>query len=143
VRGFAAFALPALLALGACSGPTDRAVATEDAARLAAMQQRSFATTDRYLLVRAVTATLLSADYTIGHATPAADTICASKDSLRVRVTITPHSSSDLLVRVEAWIGEDTPPRDSRDEVDDPAFYQDQLFAPLAKTLGLPARPVT
>ncbi|MHB1219991.1 MAG: hypothetical protein ACYC1L_17530, partial [Alphaproteobacteria bacterium] len=113
----------------------DRAVAADSATRLAGMQQRSFATTDRYLLVRAVTTTLLSSGYAIAYTAPAADTIRASKDSLQVTITIAPHASSELRVRVEARTG--TPPRD----VDDPAYYEQDFFAPLSKTLELPARP--
>lgn len=141
-HGIAAFVLLAFLAIAACSGPRDRAV-TADSIRLAEMQQRSFATPDRYLLVRAVTATLLSAGYAIEYASPAADTIHANKDSWRVKVTITPRSTSDLLVHIEAWAGDGTALRASRRDVDDPAFYQDQFFAPLSKVLDLPARPVT
>lgn len=139
MRGIAAVALLAL-SIAACSGPRDRAVSVDsaDAARLTAMQQRSFATADRYLLVRAVTATLLSAGYAIEYAAPAADTIRADKDALRVRVTIAPDTGSALRVRMEARTAEGAAAHD----VDDPAYYEREFFAPLSKSLGLPARPV-
>jgi hypothetical protein len=116
------------------------------AAKLATMQERVFDSADRDMLLRQAAVTLLSLGYVIEDVRPGKAALRVSKGSLmRGIVTIEPRSAARFIVRFDAYALDDPAliGRATMDQVDDPAFYQQFFFAPLSKTLGLSASPVT
>jgi hypothetical protein len=140
-RFAAAFRLPALsliALLGACAAGADRPViaSTRSAVELRDIQSRTFDTPDQNRVLRASIATLQDHGYAITRVSPEAGTVTAVKAGrLRMTASAYPRGNSQTVVRANALIP--VPKGDA--QVDDPLFYRNLFFEPLAHTLALNA----
>jgi hypothetical protein len=108
---------------------------------LRALQSRAFETTNREKTLRAVIATLQDLGYSIDKVEPSAGTITGTKLSqLRLTATVYPRGESRMMVRANAIVR--MPQQTIETQVDDPLFYQQLFFEPLAKAMFLSALQV-
>lgn len=143
MRAIAALGL--ILLLAACSGVriSDNALRSDlPAAQLTAVEARSFATADKTAVIRAVAATLLEAGFVLDRVDPDGKLWGSAETdvfSFKVVATVVPRGAGTTVVRFVTDKGQ------GRDiiEVDDPKFYEDKFFKPLAENLRLPAGPAT
>lgn len=136
-------ALIGALALGIAGCQTSEqsrvVLSTKSPVELRAMQARAFETTDRDKTLRTVIATFQDLGYGIDKVEPAAGTVSATKlAKLRMTATVYPRGQSQTMVRGNALVL--NPGVES--QVDDPAFYQQLFFEPLAKAMFLTALDV-
>lgn len=130
--------------LAACQHPQQPPVitSTKSPVELRAMESRAFDTKDRSKTLRAVIATLQDLGYSIEKVEPEAGTVSAIKlSALRLTASVYPRGDSQLMVRANAEI-KVMPTSQQAHQVDDPAFYQQMFFEPLAKALFLTALQV-
>jgi hypothetical protein len=109
---------------------------------LRAIQSRAFETGDREKTLRAVIATLQDLGYAIDKVEPPAGTVTGTKLSqLRLTATVYPRGETRTIVRANAtvWLPQQ---RGVETQVDDPRFYQQLFFEPLAKAMFLSALQV-
>jgi hypothetical protein len=140
-----AAALGLMLLLAACSGVRISGNALRSdlpEAQLTAVEARSFPTADRTAVIRAVAATMLEAGFVLDRVDPDGKlwgTAETDVFSFKVVATVTPRGTGTTIVRfvTDKGYGNDII------EVDDPKFYEDKFFKPLADNLGLPAAPAT
>lgn len=137
------FALVGAMALAVAGCQTNQqskvVLSTKSPVELRAMQARAFETTDRDKTLRTVIATFQDLGYGIDKVEPAAGTISATKlAKLRMTATVYPRGQSQTMVRGNALVL--TPGLES--QVDDPVFYQQLFFEPLAKAMFLTALDV-
>jgi hypothetical protein len=134
-----AVALSLILA-GGCHQPgAVDVMSTKSALELRSMQERTFDTGDRNKTLRATVATLQDLGYIINKVEPPAGTVSAQKDTiLKLTASVFPHGTSQMAVRANAMVliagAKNT-------QVDDPLFYQQRFFDPLAKEMALSALP--
>lgn len=135
-RTLAIAAVCALLAACATKPSDEILLSKKSAVEIRAMQSRVFDTADRPKTLRTVIAMLQDIGYTIDKVEPAAGTVSATKlAALRVTVSIYPRGKKQTVVRSNAaarW-------GQQMYQVDDPAFYQQRIFEPLAKAMFLTA----
>lgn len=140
--GFRALLLCALaLPVAGCqtSNQSHVMLSTKSPVELRAMQARAFDTTDRDKTLRTVIATFQDLGYGIDKVEPAAGTVSATKlAKLRMTATVYPRGQTQTMVRGNALV---VSPGLER-QVDDPVFYQQLFFEPLAKALFLTALDV-
>jgi hypothetical protein len=129
------------LATGGCAAPqVTQVLSTKPAVELRSMQTRAFDTTDQNKMLRTIVSTLQDIGYTIDKVEPPAGTVSATKLTLlRLTATATPRGTSQIAVRANAMVRianvKDT-------QIDDPQFYQQLFFDPLAKAIFLSAQHV-
>ncbi|HYD69562.1 hypothetical protein [Azospirillum sp.] len=130
----------ALAVAGCQSGRQSQVVlSTKSPVELRAMQARAFDTADRAKTLRTVIVTFQDLGYGIDKVEPAAGTVSATKlGKLRMTATVYPRGQSQTVVRGNALLL--NPGVES--QVDDPAFYQQLFFEPLAKAMFLTALDV-
>lgn len=137
-----ALCLAVAFMLAACqTGPRAPKIvmSQKSAVELRAMQARAFETGDQAKTLRTVIATLQDLGYTIDKVEPAAGTVSGTKlAKLRMTVTVYPRGTNRMIVRANAIV---LLP-ESESQVDDPAFYQQYFFDPLAQALFLNALQV-
>lgn len=125
----------ALLA-GCAAPPESHILEGEQAVKLRAMQTRTFDTTDKNAVLRAVISTLQDLSFVIDRADPDLGTVTATKLSgyrIRMTVTVRPGAPKQMLVRASAQY--------NLRPIDDPVVYQ-RFFAALSKALFLQANEV-
>lgn len=130
-----------VLALSACQQPgqSKLVLSTKSPVEVRAMQSRAFEITDRNRTLRTIIATLQDLGYTVDKVEPAAGTVSATKLSLlRLTATTYPRGESQTMVRANAIYK--LPNQDT--QIDDPVFYQQLFFEPLAKAMFLTALQV-
>jgi len=138
---FLAAVLVTAAALSACqqSNQPKLVLSGKSAVAMRAMQSRAFDTTDQRRTLRTIISTLQDLGYTIDKVEPAAGTVSATKLSyLRLTATTYARGASQTMVRANAIYklpGQET-------QVDDPVFYQQLFFEPLAKAMFLAALQV-
>ena len=133
LRRFFLPAFPVLLALtlAACGKPLPPPETSETSVQMRAYQSRIFDTADRNRTLRAVIATLLDLGYVINTVDADAGTVSATKlSALNLSVAVAPRGKKQMSVRANAQIG---------GGVDDPRFYQQYFFEPLAGAMFLDA----
>jgi hypothetical protein len=136
--GVAAVAL-ALTACQAAKQPT-LIESQKSPVELRGMQSRAFETTDREKTLRAVISTLQDLGYSIDKVEPPAGTVTGTKLSqLRLTATVYPRGETRMIVRANATV---SLPHRPITQVDDPRFYQQLFFEPLAKAMFLSALQV-
>lgn len=131
----------ALLVLAACQTATEPKLVLSEKSpvELRAIQSRAFETTDRTKTLRTVISTMQDLGYSIDKVEPAAGTVSGTKLSqLRLTATVYPRGETQMIVRANAII---RMPEQNQVEaqVDDPRFYQQLFFEPLAKAMFLTA----
>ncbi|MFM7344540.1 MAG: hypothetical protein ACKO1J_04110 [Tagaea sp.] len=138
----AGLALGLALLLAACqtSGPPPLIVSQKSALELRAIQSRAFDSDDRGKVLRAVIATLQDLGYTIEKVEPSAGTVTGIKlAQLRLTATVVPRTGGNqMAVRANAQVRPIATAL-QENQVDDPIFYQQLFFEPLAKALFLTA----
>ena len=108
------------------------------AVEMRAMETRVIPASDRAQVLRTVIATLQDLGYNIDRIRGSTGTVTATKLSvLRLSAAVSPHGPSQVAVRADAEIQV----RGQFHQVDDPAFYQQDFFDPLAKALLLQTLP--
>jgi hypothetical protein len=128
------------LTLVACEHHQQKLVLSQKSpVELRAMQSRAFDTADRNKALRTVIATLQDLGYTIDKVESEAATVTGTKLSvLRLTAAVYPRGEKQLIVRSNAQVklhaGNLT-----ENQVDDPIFYQQLFFEPLAKAMFLTA----
>ena len=143
MRSIAALGLVLLLA--ACSGVRISGNALRSdlpPVQLTAVEARSFPTADKTAVIRAVAATMLEAGFVLDRVDPGGKLWGSAETdvfSFKVVATVTPRGAGTTVVRfvTDKGYGDDII------EVDDPKFYEDKFFKPLAENLRLPAGPAT
>ena len=128
------------LTLAACQTSSEPRIiaSSKGPVELRAMQSRSFDTGDRLMVIRAVVGTFQDLGYTVEKIEPEAGTVSAVKmAALRMSATVQPHGERQVTVRANAMVNG---PKDQT-QVDEPAFYQQMFFEPLARSLFLTAQP--
>lgn len=131
--------LPALIALAACAQSEPKPLmSAKSPVELRAMQSRAFDTADRALTLRQVIATLQDLGYSLDKVEASAGTVSATKLAvLRMTASVIPHGSATTVVRANAMVTV----VNQRHQVDDPRFYQQNFFSPLAGAMLLEALP--
>lgn len=118
------------LTLAAC-GEMPPPETSETSVQMRTYQSRFFDTVDRNRTLRAVIATLQDLGYVINTVDADAGAVSATKlSALHLSVVVVPRGKKQMSVRANARIGGD---------VDDPLFYQQYFFEPLAKAMMLDA----
>jgi hypothetical protein len=108
----------------------------KSAVELRSMQARTFDTTDRNRVLRAVIATLQDYGYGLDRVSSEAGTVTATKvTQLRLTASVYPRGETQTVVRTNAFVL--MPGRNT--QVDDPVFYRDLVFEPLGRNLFLTA----
>ena len=132
-------ALLAALLLSACAPQTPRPIlSAKSPVELRAMQSRQFDTADRARMLRQVIATLQDLGYNIDKVEASAGTVTATKlAQLHLTATVIPFGAKAVVVRANALIGAAA----MQHQVDDPRFYQQDFFDPLAHAMVLEALP--
>ncbi|MFC0408680.1 hypothetical protein [Roseomonas elaeocarpi] len=129
--------LLAVLGLPACAGqPGEHSVVAsqKSAVELRSMQSRVFETADRTRVLRTTIATLQDMGYAIDKVDAQAATVSATKASqLRMSAAAAPRGTSQTVLRANAIVVGQS----SDTQVDEPRFYQELFFAPLAQRLAL------
>lgn len=112
----------------------------KSAVELRAIQSRAFDSGDRAQVLRAVIATLQDLGYTIEKVEPPAGTVTGIKlAQLRLTATVVPRAGGNqMAVRANAQVRPIATAL-QENQVDDPVFYQQLFFEPLAKALFLTA----
>ena len=132
----AALALAGLCACARTEPPLLTSV--RGAVEMRAMETRVIPSPDRAQVLRTVIATLQDLGYNIDRIRGATGTVTATKLSvLRLSAAVSPHGPGQVAVRADAEIQV----RGRFHQVDDPAFYQQDLFDPLARALSLQTLP--
>ncbi len=141
MRCLSVLVLGALLA--ACQHHEQKLVLSEKSpVELRAMQSRAFETPDRNKTLRTVISTLQDLGYTIDKVEPEASTVTGTKLSiLRLTAAVYPRGEKQLVVRSNAQV-KLNPAQTTENQVDDPVFYQQFFFEPLAKAMFLTALQV-
>lgn len=124
--------VPVLLGvtLAAC-GERPPPKTSETSVQMRAYQSRFFDTADRNRTLRTVIATLQDLGYVITTVDADAGAVSAIKlSALQMSIVVVPRGKKQMTVRANARIGGD---------VDDPLFYQQYFFEPLAKAMMLDA----
>jgi hypothetical protein len=120
-----------------CALSTDQVMqADQSAVQLRSYQERAFDTADKEQTLRSVIATLQDLGFVLDDADLDLGIVSATKLSgyrLRVTVTVRPHGSTQMLVRLGAQRGEMA--------VEDPKPYQD-FFTALEKSMFLTAHEI-
>ncbi|MCW3476577.1 hypothetical protein [Limobrevibacterium gyesilva] len=131
--------LPLLLILAACARADNTPLmSTKSPVELRAMQSRSFATPDRAQTLRQVIATLQDLGYSLDKVEAAAGTVTATKlAALRMTATVIPRGTNATVVRANALVNFGG----RQHQVDEPLFYQQNFFAPLAGAMLVQALP--
>ena len=134
------FLLLAGIFLSACQTPQQEIILSKKSPiELRAMQSRVFDTSDKRQMLRTVVSTLQDLGYSIDKIEPTAWTVSATKlAALRMSVAIYPRGQSQLVVRSNAVVAR-APGALQKNQVDDPAFYQQRFFEPLSKAIFLRA----
>jgi hypothetical protein len=130
------------VSLAACqTAPRDEIILSKKSpVELRVMQSRVFDTDDRKKTLRAAIAMLQDLGYTIDKVEPAAGTVSATKlATLRVTITVYPRGEKQTVVRANALV---KIANVRQNQVDDPAFYQQRIFEPMAKAMFLTALQV-
>lgn len=134
--------LGTVLSLVACqTGPRapKTIMSQKSAVELRAIQARAFETSDTGKVLRTVIATLQDLGYTIDKVEPAAGTVSGTKLArLRMTVSVYARGTNRTVVRANAI----ALLKDAEGQVDDPVFYQQYFFDPLAQALFLNALQV-
>jgi hypothetical protein len=129
----------ACLFLAACAGAAQEPpiiVSKKSAVELRSVQARTFETNDKNKVLRATITTLVDCGYGITRVSADAGTVTASKAAqLALTASVYPHGDSQTIVRANAIVNLPT----QSTQVDDPQFYRDLFFEPLARTLFLDA----
>ena len=128
-------AVLAFAGLSACAH-TEPPVLTsaKGAVEMRAMETRVIPSSDRAQVLRTVIATLQDLGYNIDRIRGSTGTVTATKLSvLRLSAAVSPHGPSQVAVRADAEIQV----RGQFHQVDDPTFYQQDFFDPLASALLL------
>jgi len=138
LRVLSAVAVASLLA--ACQHHEQKLVLSQKpAVELRAIQSRAFDTVDRKHTLRTVISTLQDLGYTIDKVEPEAATVTGTKLSvLRLTAAIYPRGEKQLIVRSNAQVKLQAAAM-VENQVDDPEFYQQFFFEPLAKAMFLTA----
>ena len=126
--------LTVLVALGACAvQPTVEFIPSKKSAvELRSMQTRTMPGDDNTVM-RGVVATLHDLGYRITRAETGAGTVSGTRmTTLRMAVVVRPGPGGQSIVRANATVV--APLREA--QVDDPAFYRDNFFTPLAAMTG-------
>ncbi|MGE0094074.1 MAG: hypothetical protein AB7M05_11285 [Alphaproteobacteria bacterium] len=133
------------LLLSACSGVrvSPNALRSDlPPAQLTAVEARDFRTADKLAVIHAVAKILLETGFVLDRVDPQGK-VWASAEiyflSFKVVATVTPRGVGTMQVRFVA----DKSQGSDIMEVDDPKFYDDKFFTPLAENLRLPALPAT
>ncbi|MCM0019135.1 MAG: hypothetical protein NBV67_04015 [Tagaea sp.] len=115
-------------------------VSQKGAVELRAIQSRAFDSNDRAKVLRAVIATLQDLGYTIEKVEASAGTVTGIKlAQLRLTATVVPRTGGNqMAVRANAQVRPIATVL-QENQVDDPVFYQQLFFEPLAKALFLTA----
>ena len=132
------------LAVAACQqpGPPPLVLSKKSAVELRSMQSRAFDTGDKAKTLRAVIATLQDLGYTIDKTELEAGTVSATKLAvLRLTATVNARSVGQVVVRSNAIV-KVAQQGNQENQVDDPIFYQQLFFEPLAKAMFLSALQV-
>ena len=124
--------------LGGCQADSRKQILATDQSQvqLRAVQTRSFASTDRPMVLRNVIATLQDLGFVIDKSDEILGTVTGTKlsgYSMRMTVTIRPRNRTETAVRASAQY--------NLDAVSDAAPYQ-QFFAALEKSMFLTANAV-
>lgn len=123
--------------MGGCAVGHDQVLASsESQLKLRSIQSRSFDTTDKLAVLRAVIATLQDLRFVIDKADDDLGTVSATKfvgRRLRITVTVKPRGETQMLVRANAQY--------HMSPVEEPEPYQ-EFFEALSKSLFLQAHEV-
>lgn len=140
LRPTAALVLATLVGACATSSSPTEVLSNKSAVELRTMQTRAFDTADRTATLRTIIATLQDLGYSVGKVEPAAGTVSATKlGQLRLTATAFPRGTAQTAVRANAMV---LMTGNRNTQVDDPVFYQQLFFEPLAKALFLTALQV-
>ena len=133
------FAIAAAALLAACQTNQQAVLSTKSPVELRAIQARAFDMSDRNKALRAVIATLQDLGYNIDKVEAGAGTVTATKlGRLHITATVYARGETRIIVRANALV--QMPNQES--QVDDPVFYQQFFFEPLAKAMFLAALEV-
>lgn len=132
-------AVAAVALLAGCQPRHELVLSTKSAVELRTMQTRAFDTRDRNKTLRTIIATLQDLGYNIDKVEAGAGTVTATKlAALRLTATVYARGETQTIVRANAQVS--MPNQNS--QVDDPTFYQQLFFEPLAKAMFLAALDV-
>jgi len=130
----------AALGLSACTDPT-HSISDRTPADFPLFQNRRFTIIDQ-AFVLAAAKTLLETGFVLDRVDPQGKVWASAETyflSFKVVATVTPRGVGTMQVRFVA----DKSQESDIIEVDDPKFYEDKFFRPLAQNLRLPAGPAT
>jgi len=137
--------LLSLSVLAACQHTGQKLIlSTKPAVELRAIQSRAFETTDQTKMMRTIVATLQDLGYKIDKIEPGAGSVTGTKlSALRLTASVYPRGTTQLIVRSNAIVRmPQQQQQQTESQVDDPLFYQQLFFEPLAKALFLTALQV-
>jgi len=128
--------------LAACqSAQPTTIMSTKSPVELRAMQSRAYDTTDRNKTLRTIVATLQDLGYSINKVDADSGTVTATKFSiLTLTASIYPRGTTQTVVRTNAIVKLEN--KNTDNQVDEPAFYQQFFFEPLSKAMFLTALQV-
>lgn len=133
------FVVVAAALLAACQTNRQVVLSTRSPVELRAIQARAFDTSDRNKALRAIIATLQDLGYNIDKVEAGAGTVSATKlGRLRITATVHARGETQTIVRANALVEM----ANQESQVDDPVFYQQFFFEPLAKAMFLAALEV-
>ena len=139
---FISFIMLLAVSLTACEGSIEArpdVLSTKSSIELRAMQARMFDTSDTKQTIKTVIATLQDLGYSLDKVSLTAGTVGATKlGALVITVMVTPHGKRQIIVRANAIVKGSK----NNSQVDDPMFYQQLFFEPLAKAMFLKAQQV-
>jgi len=137
-RAVCAIAALGLLLLSACAG----AQVSGSTLGGGLAEARSFQTADKAAIIRAVAETILEAGFVLDRVDPDGKlwgTAETDFSSFKVVATVTPRGADTMVVRFVADRGQGA----AVIAIDEPQFYEDKFFKPLAENLRLPASPAS
>jgi hypothetical protein len=128
-----------VLLTAACTNTPPPVVMSEKGeAAMRAMETRIYPVADKGQALRSVIATLQDLGYNVDRVRGSTGTATAVKLAvLRISVAVTRHGSGQMAVRANAEVQTGQ----QYHQVDEPAFYEDDFFAELSKTMALTATP--